>query len=246
MKLEEHTVQSSSGRYSRRVWLLNDKNEEDQQLCVFLDGEYYLNHLQALGVIEELKQQDVLPSVTCIFVSNLDGEARHLDYTCNDQYSGFIAYDLLQWTREKVAGITLSDNLICGLSLSGLASAYLALTYPRVFSGALCQSGSFWWNQEWLMKNIALQSDSRSRFWISVGDQEDETGMSHSPTGLYQEVSQRAASTKIVNELQEAGHSINYHIFSGGHEIRPWREELPSALKWLIGRQLEHKEQTEH
>lgn len=237
MRLEEHVIQSSSGKYSRNAWLLNNDTEEDTILCVFLDAEYYLNHLQASQVIEDLRQQNILPPLTCIFVSNLDAEARHYDYACNDRYSNFIAYDVLQWTKQKVGSIRLYDNLICGLSLSGLASAYLALTYPRVFSQALCQSGSFWWNQEWLVSNIALETDARSRFWISVGDQEVETDVSHSPTGLYQEASQLAANKRMADALNEAGVSIHYHLYAGGHEIKPWQEELPAALKWLIGRQ---------
>ena len=240
MNIEEHVVQSSSGKYSRHVWLLNDDNEKDQKLCVFLDAEYYLNHLQAPRVIEDLRRQGILPAVTCIFVSCLDAEARHYDYTCNDQYSDFIAHDILRWAKARVTGVSLSDNLICGLSLSGLASAYLALTYPLVFSRALCQSGSFWWNQEWLANSRGLDAASQSRFWISVGDQEDDMDISHPPTGLYQEVSQLAASTRMADTLKDAGISINYNLFSGRHEIGPWQAELPSALKWLLGQQAEH------
>ena len=242
MNIEEHVVQSSSGEYSRHVWLLNDDNEKNQKLCIFLDAEYYLNHLQAPSVIEELRRQDIIPPVTSIFVSNLDAEARHYDYTCNGHYSVFIAHDILRWAKARVAGVNLSDNLICGLSLSGLASAFLALTYPRVFSRALCQSGSFWWNHEWLANNTGLDVDSQSRFWISVGDQENDTDISHPPTGLYQEISQLAANSRMANTLKEAGFSINYNLFSGGHAIGPWQAELSSALKWLLGQQAENSE----
>lgn len=234
MNIEEHVVHGSSGEYSRRVWLLNDDGEKNQKLCVFLDGEYYLNDLHAPSVMEEMRQQDALPPVTSIFVSSLDAEARHYDYTCNGHYSAFIAHDILRWAKARVAGISLSNNLICGLSLSGLASAYLALMYPRVFSRALCQSGSFWWNKEWLANNTGSDMDSQSRFWISVGSQENDTDISHSPTGLYQEVSQLMANTRMAKTLKEAGISVNYNLFSGGHEIGPWRAELPSALQWLL------------
>ena len=238
MKIEEHVVQSSCCEYSRHVWLLNDAEEKSQKLCVFLDAEYYLDHLHTPKVIEDLRRQDIIPPVTCVFVSHLDAEARHHDYACNDQYSDFIAHDISRWAKARVAGVSLSDNLICGLSLSGLASAYLALKYPRVFSRSLCQSGSFWWNQEWLAK-ARLNVNSGSRFWVSVGDQEAETDITHPPTGLYQGVSQFAGSARMAETFKEAGASVNYHIFAGGHEIRPWQEELPSALEWLLGQEAE-------
>ena len=234
MKLEEHTLQSSSSSYVRQAWLLNDDKETNQKLCVFLDAEYYLHHLKAPEIIEGLRRQDVLPPVACVFVSHLNAEARHHDYTCNDQYSSFIATDLTQWAKERVSGIDLSESLIAGLSLSGLASAYLAFSYPRLFSRALCQSGSFWWNREWLVKNKGLRLDPRSRFWISVGDRETEADVSHPPTGLYQETSQLAASARMSKRLREAGIAVSDNPFSGGHEIEPWRKELPSALTWLM------------
>ena len=240
MEIKEHIVQSSCCEYSRRVWLLNDDDETDQKLCVFLDAEYYLDHLHAQSVIGDLRRQDIIPPVTCVFVSHLDAEARHYDYACNDQYSGFIAHDVSRWAGVRVAGVSLSDSLICGLSLSGLASAYLALKYPRIFSRALCQSGSFWWNHEWLVKNAGPDEGSRSRFWVSVGDKEAEAGISHPPTGLYQGVSQLAASTRMAETLSKADISVNYHLFAGGHETGPWQEELPSALAWLLGQEAEH------
>ncbi|MEJ0000578.1 MAG: alpha/beta hydrolase-fold protein [Verrucomicrobiota bacterium] len=43
---------------------------------------------------------------------------------------------------------------MAGISLSGLASAYLTLTRPTVFSHCLSHSGSFWWNDEWLTMHL--------------------------------------------------------------------------------------------
>lgn len=236
MKLEEHIVKSSSGEYSRKVWLLNGAKGATQKLCLFLDAEYYLNKMDAVPMLIDLQASGAIPLATCLFVSHVNGEARHADYTCNPSYARFIAEDIVHWAKERNEGISEYDNLICGLSLSGLESAYLTLTCPELFPYALCQSGSFWWNKEWLLGQAKSLSNKRSRLWISVGDQERESGVSHQPTGMRQEVSQVDATENIVEELKLLGYGVSYHLFSGGHDTVPWKEELPSALKWLIGK----------
>jgi enterochelin esterase-like enzyme len=118
--------------------------------------------------------------------------------------------------------------------LSGLASAFTALTYPELFPKALCQSGSFWWNDEWLRRNARSLFSRPAKLWMSVGDQEREFGVAHQPSGMRQEVSQIEATERIAAELQTLGCPVHHHLFAGGHAFAPWKEELPSALKWLL------------
>ena len=236
MSLEEHLVESSSGEYARKVWLLRGETLEPTKLCVFLDAEYYLHHMETPAALRDLQTRGAIPPVTCLFVSHGNGEARHHDYTCNDRYARFIAEELLNWAKDKAIGISERGNVVCGLSLSGLSSAYLSLAYPALFPSALCQSGSFWWNEEWLCKSISSFSPLRRKIWISVGNKETEEDVSHPPTGMLQAVSQITATENIVKELRANGTLVNYHPFSGGHETACWKKELPSALPWLIGK----------
>jgi enterochelin esterase family protein len=234
MELEEHHLVSADGQYARKVWWLPGAGADAQKLCVFLDAEFYLAAVGAPTVLADLQAKGSIPLISCIFVSHLDGEARHHDYTCNPAFSQFIAEDVVSWALSRQPGCSRQDNFIGGLSLSGLASAYLGLTYPGTFSRVLCQSGSFWWNAEWLTANAKLHAPVTDKFWLSVGDKETDSGVSHAPTGMRQEVSQLAATQRAVSELQALGAKVRFNPFLGGHDPVPWKEELPLALKWLL------------
>ena len=39
---------------------------------------------------------------------------------------------------------------------------------------------------------------------------------------------------KAVALLQDLGGKVKYNLFQGGHELEPWKEELPIALEWLL------------
>jgi enterochelin esterase-like enzyme len=234
MTLEEHLVESASGEYSRKLWLLPGAQTQPQTLCVFLDAEYYLDRMETLSLLSDLQTHDLFSTVTWVFVSHGGQPARHSDYICNNRYTRYIAEDVVGWVCQQCNGIAARDHLICGLSLSGLASAYLALMYPQQFSRALCQSGSFWWNREWLARNAVSEFAAQGKFWISVGDEEVATGIAHPPSGMLQEVSQLVAVESIVRELKAMGATVHYHLFAGDHQIAPWQAELPSALGWLL------------
>ncbi len=234
MNTEEHLVESASGEYIRKIWLLRGAQAQPQPLCVFLDAEYYLDRMDTLSILSDLQTHSPFSAVTCVFVSHGGETARHSDYICNDRYAQYIAEDVIGWVRQHCDGISEKDHLICGLSLSGLASAYLALTYPQQFPRALCQSGSFWWNSEWLAQHAVSKFAARGKFWISVGDQEVATGISHPPSGIRQEVSQIVATEAIVRELKALGASVHYHLFAGGHQTAAWQAELPTAPGWLL------------
>jgi len=232
MNLEEHIITGSE--YQRKVWLLNAYDVSSPRLGIFLDGESYVNRMDAPRILYELQKNGEIPSLTCVFVSHLNGEARHHDLTCNPGFSSFIANDVFKWCREKNAHIENGRHLISGTSLSGLASAYLMITYPTIFSHSLCQSGSFWWNNEWLTNELKNRVIQRGNYWISVGSNETDFGISHPPTGLRQDISQIDSCTRFCEGISEVGHSVHCNIYEGGHDIKSWKEELPQALKWLF------------
>jgi len=235
MKTNEHIVESADGEYRRKVWLLTS-GERPQKLCVFLDAEYYLDKICAPAILDRLQAEGSIPPIAAVFVSNLDNAARHADFVCNPNYSRFIAEDIVGWARENATGIGEPGHIVVGLSLSGLAAAFLALAYPAVFPRAIAQSGSFWWNEGWFAKNVGSFPAANRRCWLSVGDQETETGVSREPSGMRQEQTQIEGARNAAEALQAAGAIVRYRIFAGGHAIAPWAMELPTALRWTIGR----------
>jgi hypothetical protein len=74
----------------------------------------------------------------------------------------------------------------------------------------------------------------KTRFWLSVGDEETDTNVSHPPTGLFQGISQIAGVERARAVLEENGGDVNCHRYPGGHAIESWRAELGDALAWLL------------
>jgi enterochelin esterase-like enzyme len=227
---ERHVLRSACGRYERRVWFMPGLSDGRHELAVFLDGEFYLHDMDCLPVIRECMTAGGVLSMSCVFVSFQDSASRHKDYTCNADYSRFIAEDVVAWAQQYDEGIAGSDHLICGVSLSGLAAAYTVMQHPDAFSSALCQSGAFWW----LADNAISFPSTSARFWLSVGTQEIETGVYHPPTRLFQRVSQIEGVERAARSFESRGGRVHYNLYSGGHAFSPWREELATALRWLV------------
>jgi pimeloyl-ACP methyl ester carboxylesterase len=89
--------------------------------------------------------------------------------------SRFIAEDVVAWARQSNVGS--NANLLCGLSLGGLQAAMTVFHYPSVFSYALCQSASFWWFAD----HAVSLPPTAAKFWLSIGDDETATHVSHPP-----------------------------------------------------------------
>ena len=77
-------------------------------------------------------------------------------------------------------------------------------------------------------------SAHNQRYWLSVGNKETDVNVLHPPSGLFQEINQIEGVRKAVALLQEIGGKVNYNLFQGGHDVEPWKEELPIALEWLL------------
>ena len=84
----------------------------------------------------------------------------------------------------------------------------------EIFSFTLCQSGSLWWNDEWLTGFVKSCTTARNQFWVSVGDEETESGVSHPPTNLRQDV-EISAVNRFVDTLKLNQKSAHSHLFHG-------------------------------
>ena len=217
---------------SRRVWVQCSLSPNPLDCLVFLDAELYLQRVQVPDIITRLQCEGRLVSTTCVYVSNGSAADRHVDYICNEVYSRFLATDLRHWIETNVGHHRRMT--LCGLSLSGLAAAFAVSRHSSVFSSALCQSPSAWWNDEWLTNSIETTRSNRRRCWVSVGNQELQTGISHPPTGLYQNVSQRESCQRLADKMAHCGYTVRFSEFDGGHDPVCWAAELPSAFDWLL------------
>jgi enterochelin esterase family protein len=233
MNTEPITVEGRD--YRRTVWFHAGPPRIDHALCVFLDGEYYLERVGALAILERAIAGGRLRPMSFVFIPSNDPEARHEDFVCNENYARFVAEEVLAWARNQLPSIRAEGNLVCGLSLSGLASAHAALKYPSVFPSALSQSGSFWWSDCRFARLASALPDLESRHWLSVGDEEVAEDVFHPPTRMHQRVSQIAGVQSAVDALAAKGAHVRHHVYRGGHAFEPWRDELVDALEWLVG-----------
>jgi len=198
-----YEVSSRTGEYSRKVWVVQGEGPV-RRLCLFLDAELYLERVGAPALILEHPFQ----GIGFVFVSHSSGEARHYDYICNPRYAEFISQDVVGWASEKMS-VGREGHALCGLSLSGLQSAFISLLCPFIFPDVVCQSGSFWWNREWLTDQVPGLTAHPGRFWLSVGDREKGAGDVHATTGLRQEVDQGEAVERMGTALRSAGHDVH-------------------------------------
>ena len=230
---EEMSVKSTESEYLRPAWIVEGPKTE-HSLCVLLDGELYRNNVHALSIFSTLMQRGSIPPMTLVFVSHGDAAARHTDYLGNPRFARFIAEDVVSRARARVPSLSTERHLICGLSLSGLAAAHIALLYPTLFPAALCQSGSFWFEPDAFAQLAQQRPPVKTRFWLSVGNEETDSNVSHPPTGLFQGISQIEGVERARAVLEENGGEVNCHRYRGGHSSEHWRAELSDALQWLL------------
>lgn len=231
--LEEHTLHDPVTGYTRLVRLQRGPADQPHRLCLFLDGELYWRDMAVMEILNGLVKSGRIPPVTFAFVGCVSGPARQEDLVCNERYLRFIGCHVMDWLKAEVPILQDSGHLIAGLSLSGLMATYTALKYPGHFTSCLSQSGSHWWNHESINDEIRHHAPVDGRFWLSVGDQENQTNLRHSPT-LYQEISQIEGVEKLAATLTAAGATVHTHRHPGTHSYLPWKQELAEAITWLL------------
>ncbi|RYD49423.1 MAG: GNAT family N-acetyltransferase [Verrucomicrobiaceae bacterium] len=233
--LEEHIVNDPDTGYSRLLRLQRGPTDRPHVLCLLLDGELYWRDMEVMSILNPLMESGRIPPVTFAFVGCVSSLARQEDFICNERYERFIGGRVMGWLRSEIPTLREGGHLIGGLSLSGLMASYVALKNPRYFNACLSQSGSHWWEHAWFREMTLKLALVGGRFWLSVGDLEQQENLSHSPT-LHQEISQIEGVERLAATLRECGATVRCHRHSGGHSYQPWKEELGEALSWLLER----------
>jgi iron(III)-enterobactin esterase len=228
--LSERTLRCRSGVFERSVWSLAPPAGRSTAAVLFLDAELYLDRVGAVAVVRRLQQRRVIPLAVAVFLSHGGAAARHEDFLCRPEYAQFLARDLVGWVQEEHPGVT--EVVVAGLSLSGLAAAYAATRHPAVFRAVVCQSPSFWWEQGRFAEQLPAATQAGPEFWVCVGSRERQAGVSHPPSGLRQELTQVTGCVLAVAALRAKGYGVSYRVYDGGHDPGCWREDLSLALPW--------------
>ena len=232
--LTERTLRCRSGMFERTVWSLAPPAGQPAAAILFLDAELYLERVGAAAVVRRLQERRVIPPAVAVFLSDGGAAARHEDFVCHPDYARFVAGDLVGSVREEHPDVT--EIVIAGLSLSGLAAAYVATRHPAMFRAAVCQSPSFWWERGRFAQELPPATPAGPEFWICVGNRETEAGLSHPPSGLWQGITQVAGCLATAAALRANGYGVSYHDYDGGHDPTGWRDDLSMALPWALRR----------
>lgn len=223
-------------RNERTIWIRPARSSlAAGNLTVFLDGEFYRDRVGAGSVIDGLEGS--IGDSWYVFVSMESIEARWLECPCHPPFAKFIAVELLRWLEKRFEGMkAVRRRTLVGLSYTGLAAAFIAREHPGVFHRLICQSGSFWWRNCWLIEQYRSSSWVASEFYLDVGTMELDENVRHREDVL-QVVSQIDGVRHFRDVLLLAGNSVRYVEFDGGHDFAKWRQTLPDALRWALAKQ---------
>ena len=235
MPLAETHIKSRLLGNERRVWVQQPgEDRRARAICVLLDGEYYVERMAVTQQLADLQASRQLPPLAIFYVSHVDGPARWHESFCNTRFAQFVGDELIPWTRDLLQGQLDSQPVILGgLSLTGLAAAHAALVQPKAVAGVFCQSASFWWSDNQLVRDVLDGNHAPQRFRIVCGSRETEDYVDHG-SGLVQRTSQLESNQKMRDALLKRGHTVSYEEFDGGHDLASWEADLPRSLEALL------------
>ena len=217
----------------RSIWIREPRNIANaSNLVVFLDGERYRDRVDMSAVIEVL--QGEIADAWYVFVSEGSPEARRLECEGYPPFSRFIAEELLPYLGNTHIDFNqVRRRTLAGLSYTGLAAAFVAKEFPAAFQRVISQSGSFWWNDCWLVEEFRrLNSPIPVEFYLDVGSNEIHENVDHGY--VRQVVSQIEGVRRFRDTLADLAHSVMYREFEGGHDYKCWNTTLPDALRWCL------------
>ncbi len=231
-----HTLRSDILNNERTIWIREPgKNQTELDLLIILDAELYRNRVQAPKIIESLFESGELREVLVVYVSCVNMDRRWIECPCYSPFSEFISKELIPWIYAKHPAVTnAKERVIAGLSYTGLAASFAALSNDGLFNKVISQSGSYWSDNCWLSNKVdEMCLSTPLAFFLDVGDKETQQQVWHKED-VIQTISQIDGVERFRDALQRQGYKVRYDTFAGGHSAEAWATSLPNALKWAF------------
>jgi enterochelin esterase-like enzyme len=230
------TLRSVDLGNERSIWVVEPRQPAAaRRVVIFLDAEFYRDRMQTVATLDGMLAAGAIDDAWFVFVSAQSAEARWRECPCHPPFARFLAEELLVWLGEqcpRIAGVT--EKILVGLSYTGLAAAFVALHAPGVFQKVISQSGSFWWNDGWLIDAYAaLPAPLPTAFYLEVGSRETQENLQHHED-VFQKTSQLESVRHFRDTLRATGHRLQYLEFDGSHDYAAWKKTLPAALTWAL------------
>lgn len=217
----------------RRIWTYvpygYKEIKEPCKLLILSDGFEYLS-ISAATVLDNLINDKKISNVICVLIESTKN--RYEELTCSDKYSDFIAKELIPWIYENYnVSKSPQDTIIGGVSLGGLAATYMAYKNPSIFGNVLSQSGSYWYDEQWLTNKFKESERVPIKFYLNAGVLEDNP------------YDTEPIMMEVINNMRDVlikkGYEVSYETFPSGHDYLSWGETLGTGLIELIGDKIE-------
>ena len=233
--VEKHKFKSALLNNEREIAIYTPANYQpgsaSYDLLVMFDGTIYQTQVPAQVILDNLIAEKKIAPLVAILINYPRSEDRNRELACNPQFAEFLSKELLPWVRERYHVTRDSARVtVGGLSLGGLAAAYVAMRKPEEFGAVLAQSGSFWWapkrdegeEPNWIARQYVESPRLPLRFYLEAGAFENDI---FGGGGQILETSRH-----LRDVLRAKGYEVHYREFAGGHDYLSWRGSLADGL----------------
>src|SRR5437763_4291270 len=239
-RVQRQTFTSKVLGNERPIWIYTPHsyaaNKKPYGLLVLSDGGLYVNSAQVANTLDNLIAAGLIPPLVAVMLDNPD---RGRELSCSSAYADFLAQEIVPWARTNYHATDRPEQtIIGGVSLGGLAAAFVGFKHPEVFGNVLSQSGSFWWKPdnekdwEWLTHQFGANARLPLRFSFEAGLLEHTSG---GPPRRPIPPPLLVANRNLRDTLQKKRYSVHYTEFNGNHTLFNWRGTLASHLIALVG-----------
>lgn len=195
------------------------------------DGDDFFNYGRTATHMTRLILDEGLEPALIVGVE-VDKTQRNEEYAPEgdrfDAYCRFFAEELVPYVEAHYpARAEREARIIAGDSLGGTVSLHTALSYPETFNRVLSLSGAFFASTR---QRLSAEVDlSWLELYMLVGLQETAVETSR---GTFDFLEENRLTLKM---LKERGTQLQYFEKDGKHVWGFWQNELPDALRSLLG-----------
>lgn len=188
----------------------------------FHDGNESLTRASFIEPADSTYAENPEASALLVFVALPSQEVRMKQYTfggdnLGDAYLAWMADVLVPLVRAHFRTCAQAgDRGLGGASLGGLMSGYGAFSRPDVWGYAGSMSGSYFWENEAMLRMVREAPRRDVRWYVYHGCPNDNCEV----------------NLRLRSELEAKGYEVRHWQQNGGlHDWRYWRDHLPAVLR---------------
>ena len=203
----------------RRYWIYTPARAATALIVIF-DGQSYLDQVPTPTILDNLIADGKIPPAIAVFV-DIPMQSREAELSCNPA----LGHELADGVLHDYA-FDAAHTVIAGSSLGALEAACLAIAEPARFGTVLAMSGSFYWDNERVKRELSA-AHLPLHFYLTVGVFETLPKPGNT--------TQLDVNRRLHDTLVGHGYLVTYAEFAGAHEYIDWQGSLPDGLVALLG-----------